>query len=271
MKLLVAGANRVDAGKTTVATGLVAHTGAPGFKPRAGNDYWYDHDDCRAALEAGRLYGKDARRLAEASTTQVEPEAINPVHRLWRPSPGPDKGLLGQRDREFLVDRVGDRFVRNATVDLPETVAEPLGLDDTIDVDSVERLNDVTASHHLPAQQSLRAKIESQDRAVVESYGDVAMPLPGFEPDAVVVVEPRRLRLYDGSRYANACEVAPRGQHDGTLEQRVDAVVDLLEPARVASVEPLPSEARKSPAAVASTYADAFDALTELAAPADPA
>ncbi len=40
MKLLVAGGDRVDAGKTTFSTGLLARTDAVGFKPRAGNDYW---------------------------------------------------------------------------------------------------------------------------------------------------------------------------------------------------------------------------------------
>jgi predicted P-loop ATPase/GTPase len=38
MTVLVAGAHEVDAGKTTVSTGLLARTGAVGFKPRAGND-----------------------------------------------------------------------------------------------------------------------------------------------------------------------------------------------------------------------------------------
>ena len=56
MKLLVAGDARVDAGKTTFAAGLLAAIdGAVGFKPRAGNDYWYDHDDAAAALDSGRL------------------------------------------------------------------------------------------------------------------------------------------------------------------------------------------------------------------------
>ena len=67
MKLLVAGASKVDAGKTTFTAGLVERTGVRAFKPRAGNDYWYDHDDYRRAVESGRLYGKDAERLAATS------------------------------------------------------------------------------------------------------------------------------------------------------------------------------------------------------------
>jgi len=67
--ILVAGGARVDAGKTTFSTGLVADLAARagdavGVKPRAGNDYWYDHDDYRIASDSGRLYGKtrDASR-----------------------------------------------------------------------------------------------------------------------------------------------------------------------------------------------------------------
>lgn len=45
MTLLVAGSERVDAGKTTFALGLIASLDGVGFKPRAGNDYWFHHDD----------------------------------------------------------------------------------------------------------------------------------------------------------------------------------------------------------------------------------
>ncbi len=64
MTILVAGSDRVDAGKTTFTVGLLAHHDAVGFKPRAGNDFWFDHDDAKRALSEGRLYGKDAKRLA---------------------------------------------------------------------------------------------------------------------------------------------------------------------------------------------------------------
>jgi len=265
MKLLVAGANRVDAGKTTIATGLVAHTGAVGFKPRAGNDYWFDHDDCRAALDAGRLYGKDAHRLAAASPGQFEPADLNPIHRLWRPAPGPGTGLLGKPDREFIVDRIGDAYVVNGTVDVPDPVRAGLDLDGATVVDSLQALNDATQALHLPAQRELLAAVDRTDRAVVESYGDVALPVAGFEPDAVVVVEPRRLRCYEGDRYVRACDVAPRGQRDGTLEQRVDAVVDLLESAWSRSTVPLPAETRTDPGAVAGAYETAFEAVERLA------
>ena len=265
MRVLVAGDSRVDAGKTTFATGLIAHAGGVGFKPRAGNDYWFDHDDCVDALQSGRLYGKDARRIAAASPGRFEPETLNPVHRLWQPSPGPETGLLGQSDREFLLDRVGEGFVVNGTVDLPPLVRDSLDLAGATVVDSLEALNDVTERRHLPAQAALLADVRATDRAVVESYGDVALPLTGFEPDAVAVVEPRRVRLYDGQRYAKACDVAPRGRNDGTLEQRVDAVVDLLDPVATVGLEALPAGTRTDPEAVAAAYGDVYDRVHGVA------
>lgn len=265
MKVLVAGDSRVDAGKTTFATGLIAHTGGIGFKPRAGNDYWFDHDDCLDALQSGRLYGKDARRIAAASPGRFEPESLNPVHRLWQPSPGPDTGLLGQSDREFVLDRVGEQFVVNDAVNVPPLVRESLDLADATVVDSLDALNDVTERLHLAAQAELLSDVRTTDRAVVESYGDVALPVTGFEPDAVAVVEPRRLRLYDGQRYVKACDVAPRGQNDGTLEQRVDAVVDLLDPVETVRLEPLPGTTRTDPEAVAAAYGDVYDRVHGVA------
>lgn len=268
MKLLVAGSKRVDAGKTTVAAGLVAATGAVGFKPRAGNDLWFDHDDCRRALSEGRLYGKDATRLAAAGPEPTDPEDINPIHRLWRPTPGPGAGLLGKTGRAFLLDRVGDRYVVNGTLDLPAVVSESLDLDDPLVVESTEALNDVTEAHYLPVQREILQAIRSSDRAVVESYADVANPIQWYEPDAVAVVEPRRVRLYEGNRYAKACEVAPRGPHDGTLEQRVGRVVDILEAEATHAIEPLPDDVRTDATSVADAYEPLFSSIVDLAADA---
>jgi predicted P-loop ATPase/GTPase len=269
MHLLVAGADRVDAGKTTFSTGLIHETGATGYKPRAGNDYWFDHDDVRRAVEAGRLYGKDARRLAAASPGDPDPEAINPVHRLWTPVPGPSKGLLGQEGRAVLVDRVGDRgeeqWVVNATVDLPGSVREGLPLEGAVEVSSVAGFNDAMRERHVPATEALSDRIVATDRAVVESYADVARPLMGFEPDAVAVVEPRRARIYGGERYADACEVASGSAREGRLEEAVADVLDLLEPRARVELPALTGDRRADPAAVADEYAPAYEALLAVA------
>jgi len=265
MRLLVAGGARVDAGKTTFSTGLVARTDAVGFKPRAGNDYWFDHDDFLEATAEGRLYGKDARKLAAASATDVTPEEINAVHRLWRPSPGGGSGLLGKDNREFLVDRVGESFVVNGTVELPESVRGALPLADAPRVSTVAAFNEVMTDRHLPEQRSLLAEIEAAERAVVESYADVARPVREIDPDAVAVVEPGRVRVYDGDRYAKGCAVASGGPDAGQLEERVDDVVGLIEPKADARLPPLSNDERADASAVADAYDHAYDAVLAAA------
>jgi len=279
MHLLVAGASAVDAGKTTFSVGLCHETGATGFKPRAANGYWYDHDDCLRALREGRLYGTDARRLADASGT--DPEAINAVHRLWLPHPGGGRGILGREDRAFAVDRVrrspsdpgasapcdarGDRFVRNDTVDLPAAVERALPLSDAPGVETLEAFNDLMATLHRPATAALGERVRSSDRAVVESYADVARPLDGYEPDAVAVVEPGRCRVYDGDRYARACQVAAGSAREGRLEERVSTVVDPLEPAARVALPALTADERADPGAIVDAYEPAYRALLAAA------
>lgn len=265
MTLLIAGADRVDAGKTTFAAGLTAFLGTTAFKPRAGNDHWFDHDDVHSAVSAGRLYGKDAARLAAASEDDPTPEDLNPIHRLWRPAPGPGTGLLGEGDREFLIDRVGDTYVRNATVTLPSLVRERLPADEALAVASIDELNEVTRTRYLPALDDVATRIERTREAVVESYSDVARPLRNLEPAAVAVVEPRRARIYAGERYARACSVASGGPRDGQLETRVGSVVEFLDPLETVSLAPLSDTRQKEPEAIATAYAEAYDALLAAA------
>lgn len=267
MTVLVTSATDVDTGKTTFATGLVAAADAVGFKPRAGNNYWEHHDDYRTAVQAGRLFGGDARRLAAASPGTLDPADVNPVHRLWRPSPGPGTGILGKGDREFVLDRAGDQFVRNGEATVPDLAREHLPLSDAVVVESVEELNRVMAAHHLPALAALARTIERTERAVVESYADIALPVRDIEPDAVVVLEPLRARVFAGERFVTACSVAT-GSHnalDGQLETRVPAVCDLVDPVETVRLPALSREDRTDPATVADAYRGAYDAVRDLA------
>ncbi len=267
MKLLVAGSAEVDAGKTTFTTGLIERTGVRGYKPRAGNGYWYDHDDYRRAIEEGRLYGKDAKRIAAAAPGSVRPEAINPVHRLWLPAPGRGKGVLGRDGRRFLFDRVtleADTYVVNGDVELPSEAREAFPLEDAPSVDSLERLNELMAAHHAPALEELAGAIDTREAAIVESYADIARPLSEFSPDGVAVVEPRRCRIYDGDRYAKACEVASGSAHEGRLEERVEHVIELLEPAAAVTLPALSSDERDNRTVVADAYEAAYDELLEV-------
>jgi len=103
-----------------------------------------------------------------------------------------------ERGQEFLVDRVGDQFVVNGTVSLPDQVRERLPLADAHTVSSLDQFNEVMARLHVPALESLAVEIEDAQRAVVESYGDVARLLADLAADAVAVVEPTRAKMYDG-------------------------------------------------------------------------
>lgn len=270
MKLLVAGGDRVDAGKTTFSTGLLDRIGGIGFKPRAGNDFWFDHDDYRRAVEQGRQFGKDARRLATASDAAVTPEAINPIHRLWRPSPGTGRGLIGGTDRQFVLDRVGESYVVNANADVPQSAQDGLPLDSSVTVGTVEELNRQTTERYLPRLERLAENIRGHDRVLIESYGDVALPIGDVVVDAVATVEPGRARVFDGDRYLTACEVvggtgrgtrATYGGQVGALEERVGDVTAHLEPTATVSLPALGSEDRMNPGAVADAYEVAYDAL----------
>ncbi|MFB6188936.1 MAG: ATPase [Halapricum sp.] len=263
MNLLVAGSDQLDAGKTTFSVGLVHRTGATGYKPRAGNDYWYSHDDVWTAAEDGVLYGKDANKLTHATPGDVTPTEINAIHRLWRPKPGGVGGVLGQDEREFLLDRTGDTYVVNGTTEIPDFLREAFPLADAISVESVEAFNDVMAAHHQPVQAELATEIEARPLAVVESYGAIARPLRELDHDAVAVVEPRRVRIYEGGRYDKGCSIASGspGPDRGTLEERVEDVTDLIDPVDVIELPPLRDDERADPAAIAEAYDGAYDAL----------
>ncbi|PSQ44402.1 ATPase [Halobacteriales archaeon SW_7_68_16] len=272
MNLLVAGADRVDAGKTTFSMGLVDEIGGMGYKPRAGNDYWFDHDDYRTAVAEGRLYGKDAARLAAASAAEVRPEMINPIHRLWRPAPGTGTGIVGRENRAFVCDRVEDRFVVAASATVPESADEALPLADAERVDDLRALNAVTERLYLPALARVRDRIAGTDRAVVESYGDIAAPLRGVTDDderydAVAVVEPARVRVYDGRRYVRACAAVggPGDRGTGTLEERVEDVIGRIDPVATVSLPALDGETRSDPGAVADAYSVAYEAVLAAA------
>ncbi|WP_277552743.1 ATPase [Halobaculum limi] len=283
MRLLVVGADRVDAGKTTFAVGLAARLRAERsgddlrvYKPRAGNDYWFDHDDVRRAIDEGRLYGKDVARLLDAAGSDAPHETRNPIHRLWRPTPD-TTGLLGESGRSFVVDRVttpeGDQWVVNGEVDLPSPIRRALPLDDARRVSSVREVNTAARDLHLPALDRLAAQVRESPlggdahgtTALVESYGDVALPLRDVRFDAVAAVDPGRCRVYDGDRWAIARDAAVGDRGDGTLEVSVSRVTEMLDPVSTHALCPLTGGQRSAPDAVAETYTDAYKSLVAQA------
>ncbi|QLG62424.1 ATPase [Halorarum salinum] len=284
MRLLVAGGDRVDAGKTTFAVGLASRLGGgrpdepadspaggdgpSAFKPRAGNDYWFDHDDVRAAAADGRLFGKDVRLLTDVAGGI--PEERNPIHRLWRPTPG-RTGMLGEPNRTFLLDRVrtaeGDVWVRNANADLPDLVRDRFPVEGARPVDSVAAFNDAMRDLHLPALERVADRVRAADVALVESYADIADPLPGADVDydAVAVVDPGRARVYDGARWEDVRAAVAGSDAEGKLEERVERVVGTVEPASTHPLPALPGEVRADPGRVADANREAYDALLAAA------
>ncbi len=260
MRLLVVGADRVDAGKTTFAVGLARYLGARAFKPRAGNDYWFDHDDYLAAVEAGRLYGKDAKRLVGAAAGEDRPESINPIHRLWRPAPDGDR-FLGPANRTFVLDRAGEDYVVNANADVPPSARDNLPLETAIHIETLDELNRITRERYLPLLDAITDRIRRTDPVIIESYGDVARPLRDLAVDRVAAVQPGRARVYDGDRFDNACEVTSGSPAEGTLEERVGEVTDLIDPLEAVELPPLTSGERADPDAIAEQYVTAYEAL----------
>jgi len=173
--------------------------------------------------------------------------------------------VLGRTDREFVIDRVAHNYIRNETVEFPTEVRRYLPLEEAVGVSSLSELNAVMEQLHLVALDGIASRIADSDPAVVESYGDVARPLRAFEPDAVVVVEPGRARMYPGHRYVKACSVASGGPEEGQLEEQVPSVTDLIDPVSSVPLPALGSDERADPATVADAYADAYEALLDTA------
>jgi hypothetical protein len=81
------------------------------------------------------------------------------------------------------------------------------------------------------------------------------------------VLEPARVRIVDGNRFVQGCSIATSapGTLAGTLEERVPAVLDLVDPVATHRLPALPAEERSNPAAVAEAYEPAYDELLSVA------
>jgi predicted P-loop ATPase/GTPase len=132
-------------------------------------------------------------------------------------------------------------------------------------VASLPAFNDLMARLHGPATDRVVDEVAAADRAVVESYADIARPHAEVAADAVAVVEPRRCRVFDGERYLKACEVASGSAREGRLEERVGNVLELIEPVATVELPALGGEERSDPGTVARAYGPAYEALVSVA------
>lgn len=264
MRVLVAGGRQVDSGKTTFTRGLHAATGVAAYKPRAANDRWTHYEFYCRALEEGILYGKDARRLAADQDHTLTIETLNPIHRLWQPARDGD-GLLDMPNQEFVLDRAGDSYIVNGTVELPEALTAALPLADAPRVTSLDELNRHVANRHAAALAGLCDHLARGDPAIVESYSDIASPLPETSIDLAAVVEPERVRLYAGDRYADACAAVPTRPREGVMEPVASRAIQELSPLASHPLPPLREATRSTPVEIARAYREPYETVVRLA------
>ncbi len=252
-RVLVIGLRESDAGKTTLARGLIDFmqqkgVDVCGFKPRAANSIWYDYQVVYEALSQGRLYGKDAKLLKKASGTSLSEEVISPVHRLWAVAPQSIRTELSEVPH-FIVDRITlfDDQTRDIAI-LNDTLPFEYGREELVEnlfekVTSVYHVSDLEElkrisnyGHYEAAIRSAYRRITREHGAVVfESYSDIALPWQGIENlDIVLAVEPGYIYIYDPDKYLSAAELSTNIRN----ELKAEGVCRLLKPMKTVRVPP---------------------------------
>jgi len=262
-KILIVGLKRQDAGKTSLALALLTHLrdngyNACAFKPRAGNNVWYDYDIVYEVLSQGRLYGSDAARLKAASALGSEDKAnmeelINPVHRLWAEPPliNPGTQIYG-----FIIDRVtlefkdGERtlVLENETLSVkyrcPAWLLAPL----RAKASSIYHVHDLTTLntlikdyYNLAIELAYKKIIEEHECVVIESYSDIALPWNGLKDlNAVIGIKPGLIAAFDPKKYLAAVQIATSTYSQEELATA--KIIELLQPLKELRTTPFRSE-----------------------------
>ncbi len=265
-KILIVGLKELDAGKTSLACAIldyfrVQRYSVCGFKPRAGNSIWYDYDVVQEALSRGRLYGKDAKMLKLASTPgsvcgALKEEFVNPFHRLWTEPPHIDPVT---RIPYFVIDRVTLWRKSEATnlVVVNDALPTEYRYDETLftelcagasrifHVHDLNTLNKLTSEYYnRAAEQAFMLMRREYDLIVIESYSDVALPLPYStlkDVDAVIGIKPGKIFVFEPEKYLTAVQLEAsiriRAEELSTSE-----IIELLKPVREIRVPPIVSD-----------------------------
>lgn len=256
-KALIVGLRSEKSGKTATATALLdllreAGARACGFKPRAGNNIWYDYDVISAALREGRIYGLDAKLLREFSAIKLQEEVINPVHRLWTIQSCEEISIPSKLpcfilDRISIVDRapktfilINDSLPSNALgSEVLSELTEALQKGGNIiyKVKSVAELKRATKLYDYALSSAYRKILKEKiEYVIIESYSNVALPWENLgNIDLTLAVEPGRVAAYDPERYFKAVKLFPKA------EIGTERVSGLLKPLATIRVPPLRS------------------------------
>ncbi|MEA3488556.1 MAG: hypothetical protein U9R10_04810 [Euryarchaeota archaeon] len=261
--ILIVGLKGQDAGKTTFALALLAYLREKGhnacaFKPRAGNNVWYDFDIVHDALSQGRLYGKDATRLKAASEFRaaddpLSEECINPIHRLWMEPPRINSlsqipGFIIDRVTLWTKDGARTLVVENETLPAMYKCSDTLiaqlraNASEIYHVRDLNTLNKLTEEYYdLAIELAYKKVVAQHDCVVIESYSDIALPCKGLNNlDAVIGVKPGRISAFDPRKYLAAVQIAAATYSQEELPTA--RIIELLKPLKEVHVAPCRSE-----------------------------
>jgi len=254
-RFLIVGLRESNAGKTTVARSLIIYlrekgVKACGFKPKAGNNIWYNYNIVYEALNHGRLYGEGSKLLKEASGGDLPEELINPIHRLWAIPPHNLKQNVHLPF--FIVDRVTlwSRKVKEIVVvndSLPfrygrEKLVAKLYKPNRkiIHIKTLKELNKIVDMFYDKAVELAHRKIaEGHDALVYESYADIALPWKGItDLDLVLAVHPGYIQAYDPDKYLSALNLSS----SLLQEEKTQKVISVLKPVKTVKIPPYTSK-----------------------------
>ncbi|MFW6386160.1 MAG: hypothetical protein ACOCZP_03335 [Candidatus Hadarchaeota archaeon] len=263
MKILVNGL-RESAGKTTTTLGLYQwfkeHGKTYPLKPFAANDYWYDHEVVQEGLKEGKLYGRDAKLLADAAGERKD--KINQIHRLWGPKTIVGRGVnIGGENRAMILDRVTEknniRLIVNSRVSVPGKTQKLFNTAQEVKkFSNISTLNDLTKKIHQPAIENGLKEFSEGDFLIIESYSDVAMPVH-LDFDVVVTVEPGRAFITKGKRFTKAYSILSEKWEPYGREIGVKKIIKSLNPKTI-SLQPSILDDLES---IKSTYKKVFEGL----------
>lgn len=252
--ILVVGLRDFSAGKTSIALALIRflremNVNVCGFKPKAGNNVWYDFDTVYEALNQCRLYGMDAKVLKENSQTDLPEEVISPVHRLWGMPPlNMEKTIF--EVPFFIVDRVTLCENLNAQrhyVVVNESFPFEHGVENLIErlcqkasgvirISRLEELNRVSGLYDRAIYEANKMVESEHELIVYEGYSNNALPWNGIKDwiSLVIAVEPGRIYAYDADKYLAGVQLREGLRKEVTAND----VCGLLKPLKVIKVPP---------------------------------
>jgi predicted P-loop ATPase/GTPase len=229
--ILVVGALYQDSGKTTMARALVEralHRGVDGgvCKPITTFNGWYQFQALRRSEEMGLLTGQDLLILHQAASSgdPLEREGplvamvmpIDPERLDWRRSASISNDLLGRLMVMRITGREGSYHyfvpdnIRRTPPSLRE-VMKPLlrSLKPSPIELGPEQVESVLANSTQVIDPCLRWMARRHELLVVESYSDIAVPVPSTrEASTVVAVAPGRMAVVDGEVFRTALDAS---------------------------------------------------------------